>query len=196
MPLPQDKYYTTDDYFNTPSNERLELIDGQFYAMSASSRIHQKILMELSTLIHAYIKSKGGNCEVYPAPFAVQLDKDKDTIVEPDISIICDADKLTDRGCLGAPDWIIEIVSLANVKHDYITKLNLYNNAGVREYWIVDTDNNKVVVYNMTDGQFMLNAYTFQDKIDVGIYEDLCIDFSTFDLHKQLHVYQECKLLK
>lgn len=184
MPLPQQKYYTADDYFNTPENERLELIDGQFYAMSAPARIHQKILMELSTLINAYIKSKGGDCEVYPAPFAVQLEKDKDTIVEPDISVICDTDKLTERGCLGAPDWIIEIVSPSSVKHDYITKLNLYNNAAVREYWIVDTDNNKIVVYNMADGKLMLNAYTFQDKIKVGIYEDLYIDFSIFDLQK------------
>lgn len=182
MPLPQQKYYTVEDYHSTPENERIELIDGQFYAMSAPSRLHQKILMELSTLINSYIKSKSGNCEVYPAPFAVQLEKDKDTIVEPDVSIICDTDKLTERGCLGAPDWIIEIVSPSSVKHDYITKLNLYNNAGVREYWIVDTDNNKIVVYNMADGNFMINAYTFQDKIKVGIYEDLFIDFSAFDL--------------
>ena len=79
-----------------------------------------------------YIKSKGGSCRVYPAPFAVKLFEDRDTVVEPDISVICDRDKLTDKGCSGAPDWIIEIISPSNPGHDYIRKLNLYADAGAR----------------------------------------------------------------
>ncbi len=88
--------------------------------------------MELSGTIRDYIKAKGGSCHVYPAPFAVKLKEDENTIVEPDISVICDPGKLTDRGCSGAPDWIIEIISPQNPSHDYIKKLNLYENAGVR----------------------------------------------------------------
>ena len=105
-------FYTEDDYYNLPETIRAELIDGQFYYMAAPSRIHQRILSQLHLTIGQYIRAKGGNCEIYPAPFAVKLFEEKDTIVEPDISIICDNSKLTDRGCTGAPDWIIEIISL------------------------------------------------------------------------------------
>ena len=139
MALAQAKLYTEDDYYNLPENVRAELIEGNLiYNQAAPSRIHQTILMELSGTIRDYLKSKGGSCRVYPAPFAVKLRKDRKTIVEPDISVICDRNKLTDRGCTGAPDWIIEIVSPSNSSHDYILKLNLYADAGVREYWIVD----------------------------------------------------------
>ena len=97
-----------------------------------------------------YINSKGGSCKVYPAPFAVKLfEDDSKIIVEPDISVICDPNKLTDRGCTGAPDWIIEIVSPSNSSNDYIRKLNLYADAGVREYWIVDPISKKIFVYHL-----------------------------------------------
>ena len=147
MAQAQAKLYTEDDYYNLPEDVRVELIDGQFYNMSAPSRIHQTILMELSGTIREYIKSKSGSCHVYPAPFAVKLFKKQETIVEPDISIICNKDKLTDRGCTGAPYWIIEIVSPSNPGHDYIHKLNLYADAGVREYWIVDPRTERIIVY-------------------------------------------------
>lgn len=96
--------FTEEDYYKLPEDVRAELIGGQFYAMSAPSRIHQQILNYLNTEINLYIRSKGGPCRVYPAPFAVKLSEDARTVVEPDISIICDPDKLTDRGCTGAPD--------------------------------------------------------------------------------------------
>lgn len=98
--------FTEDDYYNLPGNMRAELIDGQFYNMSAPSRIHQEILSALHILIGNYIHSKNDSCKIYPAPFAVKLFDDNKTIVEPDISVICDPNKLTDRGCTGAPDWI------------------------------------------------------------------------------------------
>lgn len=171
--------YTEEDYYNTPEGVRCELINGSLvYAQAAPSRIHQEILMELAGTIREYIKAKGGTCRVYPAPFAVRLQKDQDTIVEPDISVICDPTKLTDRGCTGAPDWIIEIVSFSNAGHDYVTKLNLYRNAGVREYWIIDPGSRSVLVYRMKQEEFFVHAYTFQDRIPVGIYEDLIIGFS------------------
>ncbi|MDE7479609.1 MAG: Uma2 family endonuclease, partial [Lachnospiraceae bacterium] len=138
MALSQLKTYTEDDYYNLGEDVRAELIDGELYYMAAPSRLHQKILNYLNTEINLYIRSKGGPCEVYPAPFAVKLFKDDKNIVEPDISVICDPNKLTDKGCSGAPDWIIEIASPSNPSHDYVKKLNLYLDAGVREYWIVN----------------------------------------------------------
>lgn len=175
--------YTEDDYYNLPENVRAELIDGQIYYMSAPSRIHQEILMFLSKTIANYIDSKKGPCKVYPAPFAVKLFVDDNrTVVEPDISVICDPNKLTDRGCTGAPDWIVEIVSPSNSSHDYIRKLNLYADAGVREYWIVNPMNQSVYVYFLEDDKFITTAYTLQDKINVNIYDDLWIDFTELGL--------------
>ena len=147
--LARSDFYTEDDYYNLPENVRAELIDGQFYYMAAPSRIHQKILNTVNNTIFNYIRSKGGSCEVYPAPFAVKLFNDRKTVVEPDISVICDPNKLTDQGCAGAPDWIIEIVSPSTSSHDYVRKLNLYLDAGVKEYWIVDPHNRKVLVYHL-----------------------------------------------
>lgn len=182
MVIPQKQVYTEADYYALPEDVRAELIDGQIYYQAAPSRIHQKILSEVHTVINNYIKSKGGSCEVYPAPFAVKLREDKKTIVEPDISVICDRDKLTDKGCTGAPDWIIEIVSPGNSSHDYIVKLNLYADAGVREYWIVDPAKESVFLYYLEKERFKVETHTFQDKIKVDIYEDLFVDFAEFDL--------------
>ena len=177
MALAHKKIYTIEDYWKIPDDTRAELIDGQLYFQAAPSRIHQQILSDLFLTIGHYIKSNNGNCRIYPAPFAVQLKKEENTIVEPDISIICDPNKLTDRGCLGAPDWIIEIVSPSNSSHDYVFKLNKYLNAGVREYWIVDPAIETVYVYKFDENSTNLSHYTFMDIIPVGIYENLKIDF-------------------
>ncbi len=175
--------YTEEDYYNLPENVRAELIDGQIYYMAAPSRIHQEILMFLSKTIANYIDSKKGPCKVYPAPFAVKLFSEDDrNVVEPDISIICDPNKLTDRGCTGAPDWIVEIVSPSNSSHDYIRKLNLYADAGIREYWIVNPIKESIFVYHLEETKFEAAAYTFQDKIKVNIYDDLWIDFTGLGL--------------
>lgn len=182
MPLPQERIYTEDDYNNLPEDVRAELIDGLIYYQAAPSRIHQEILMELAGTIRDYIRSNDGPCKVYPAPFAVKLSADKNNIVEPDISVICTPDKLTDRGCTGAPDWIIEIVSPGNSSHDYIRKLSLYADTGVREYWIVNPVKKSVLVYHLEERKFEVTAYTFEDKVKVSIYTDLCIDFSTISL--------------
>lgn len=123
MPLPKEHICTSEDYWNLPEGQRAELIDGHFYDMAPPSRIHQKLIMELSATIRQYIKDNSGSCEVYPAPFAVNLYADDKTYVEPDISVICDKNKLTDRGCKGAPDFIIEIVSPGSRKMDYSTKM-------------------------------------------------------------------------
>lgn len=174
MALPQPKPYTEEDYYSLPENVRAELIDGQFYYMAAPSRMHQEILSALHAAIYNYIKSNGGSCKIYPAPFAVKLSEDKDIIVEPDISVICNPDKLTDKGCTGAPDWIIEIISPSNPGHDYVRKLNLYMNAGVREYWIVNPMKSTVNVYDF-EYEKGTDQYIFEDTIPVCIYENLNI---------------------
>lgn len=178
MAIPQKQIYTEIDYYALPEDARAELIDGQIYYQAAPSRIHQKILGKIHQKIANYIDSKAGSCEVYPAPFAVKLWEERKTIVEPDISVICDPNKLTDRGCTGAPDWIIEIISPGNSSHDYIRKLNLYADAGVREYWIVNPINSTVLVYHLEESKFEVSSYNFQDKIKVNIYDDLWIDFA------------------
>jgi len=96
--------------------------------------------------------------------------------------VICDPGKLTDRGCTGAPDWIVEVISPGNSSHDYVRKLNLYMDAGVREYWIVDPLSTKIFVYHLEETSFKADSYTFQDKIKVYIYDDLWIDFKALGL--------------
>jgi len=182
MVLPEEKKYTIEDIFNLPEGVRAELIDGQIYDMALPSRTHQKLLMKLSKTIDNYIESKNGSCEVYPAPFAVFINKDDTKYVEPDISVICDPEKLNDKGCVGAPDWIIEITSPSNSPHDYIKKLNLYADAGVREYWIVNPLSKDILVYFFEQTPFAVWKYTFQDKIKVNIYNDFTIDFDQFDI--------------
>ena len=172
--------YTIKDIYNLPDGQRAELIDGQIYYMTPPSRRHQRIILSLSRQIADYIDAKNGTCEVDIAPFAVFLNEDAKTYVEPDISVICDSDKLTDQGCKGAPDWIIEIVSPGSRKMDYFTKLFKYRTAGVREYWIVDPIKNFVIVYNFDKSDS--EQYTFADTIKAGIYDDLYIDFSTIQL--------------
>ena len=183
MSLPQKQFYTAEDYWNLPEDVRAELIDGQIYYQAAPSRVHQAVLMEFSATIRDYIRSKKGTCKVYPTPFAVNLSSDNEkTIVEPDISVICDPNKLTDNGCSGAPDWIIEIVSPGNSSHDFIYKLNLYAKSGVREYWIVDPRNHNILVYYLEQKDFGVKAYTFRDTIKVNIYDDFLIDFKDLSL--------------
>lgn len=175
MPLPQKQTYTIDYIYSLPEGQRAELIDGQIYDMAPPVRIHQKLVSVLTQSIGSYIKSKGGSCEVYPAPFAVFLNKDDKNYVEPDISVICDKDKLDDRGCNGAPDWIIEIVSPSSQRMDYGIKLFKYRTAKVREYWIVNPMTRSVTVYDFEDDE-MTQQYTFQDDIPVCIYDDLVIN--------------------
>ncbi|NBI77101.1 Uma2 family endonuclease, partial [Lachnospiraceae bacterium] len=148
MALPQPKLYTTEDIYALPEGTRAELIDGQLYYMAPPNTRHQRILSFLHLEIGNYIRANKGTCEVFPAPFAVFLFADDSKYLEPDISVICDTDKLNNHGCNGAPDWIIEIVSPSSRPMDYYTKLSLYRTAGVREYWIVDPEKNRILVYN------------------------------------------------
>lgn len=176
MSAVENVIYTIDDIYALPEGQRAELIDGVIYNMSPPSFRHQKILNYLCTEINLYIRSKEGSCEVIPAPFAVFLNANDKTYVEPDISVICDKSKLDDKGCNGAPDFIVEIVSPGSKRMDYHIKLFKYRTAGVKEYWIVDPIKNLISTYNFKNE--MTEIYTFADKVKAEIYEDLEIDFS------------------
>lgn len=178
--LAQKKLYTIDDIYALPDGERAELIDGQIYMMAPPNRKHQTIARELFSTINSYIKSQGGSCESFFAPFAVFLNKDDTNYVEPDISVICDKSKLTDKGCSGAPDWIIEIVSPGSRKMDYFTKLFKYRSSNVMEYWIVDPERNLVTVYDFQNDN--AENYTFADDIPAGIYPGFSINLSMLDI--------------
>ena len=175
--LPQENLYTIDDIYALPDGERAELIDGQIYYMAPPNTKHQRILSFLHLEIGNYIRAKKGSCEVFPAPFAVFPFADDSKYLEPDISVVCDRQKLNDNGCNGAPDWIIEIVSPGSRPMDYYTKLSLYRSAGVREYWIVDPMKQTILVYDMEHDSAPA-IYSFTDIVKASIYGDLYINFS------------------
>lgn len=175
--LTKKKFYTIDDIYTMPDGERAELIDGQIYYMAPPNRKHQRIVGEMFAVIREYINRNDSICEVNIAPFAVFLNENNTNYVEPDICVVCDQNKLTDKGCSGAPDWIIEIVSPGNRPMDYYTKLFKYRTAGVREYWIVDHERNLVIVYDFQNNS--ATNYAFSDDIPVNIYPGFYINLST-----------------
>lgn len=160
--------YTTDYIEALPEGERAELIDGRIYYMESPTRTHQQLLGYLYRKIADYIDDQKGSCEVNLAPFAVYLNNDNRTYVEPDIVVVCDREKLDDKGCHGAPDWVIEIVSPGSKDMDYLRKLIKYSDAGVREYWIVDAAKECVTVYNFENGT--KEDYAFGEEVPAGIY--------------------------
>jgi Uma2 family endonuclease len=174
MPLLKSDHNTTDYIYSLPEGQRAELIDGVVYNMAPPSTIHQRLIAQLSRFIGNYIDVLHGSCEIFPAPFAVFLQADDKTYVEPDISVICDKHKIDARGCNGAPDFIIEVVSPSSRRMDYALKHVAYSNAGVREYWIVDPEKERTTVYRYEDDVAPV-IYPFDHEIAVGIYDDLNI---------------------
>ena len=156
--LRAENYYTYEDWLALDEGTYCELIDGGIYAMATPSRRHQKVQMEISAQLHSYLRGKP--CEVYPAPFAVRLDKRRDTVFIPDISVICDPQKLTDRACEGAPDLILEILSPSTSDYDKSTKFSEYLSAGVLEYWIVDPSDKTITAHRLNDGEYVTVTYS------------------------------------
>ena len=177
---PQPESLTLEQYEALPEDLRVEVFDGVVYDMASPSQEHQTISMELSTVLNTYIRGKKGSCRVFHAPFDVKLSVQPLTIVQPDLMIVCDKDKLDGKRCNGAPDFIIEIVSPGNPADDYIRKLYYYKNAGVREYWIVDPRRKNVTI-NFFEGNTLNVQYSFDSVIKVNIYDDLYINFSDID---------------
>lgn len=182
---PHSQLITLEQYEALPEDKRVEVFDGVIYDMASPSQIHQAVSMQLSTVINNYILGKKGPCSIFNAPFDVKLSDTPLIIVQPDIMVVCDKDKLDDKRCNGAPDFIIEIVSPGNPSDDYIRKLYYYKNHGVREYWIVDPKR-KTITLNYFEGNLVNIQYPFDSVIKVNIYDDLYINFA--EISKLLNI--------
>lgn len=176
--LPKEKHlFTYADYkeWELAQGERYELIHGEAFAMSAPNERHQLILMELFSQFHVYLRGKP--CKVFPAPYDVRLfyarDESDDTVVQPDITVVCDEKKRGSEGCHGAPDLVAEILSPSNSATEMERKLRLYKQAGVREYWVVDGENNGLTVFHFGDMRF--NVYKGDDTVPVAVLPGLNI---------------------
>ena len=173
----REPFYTITDIENLPEGQRAELIAGRMYMMASPTLTHQEILLWLSAEILHHIQSNKGKCKVIPSPFGVFIKKDVHNYLEPDISVICDKNKLDQKGCHGAPDWVIEIVSPSSRLMDYQLKLSLYQEAGVREYWIVDYNTREIQVYSFRQSETPI-VYTFGNIIESETLPGLALDFS------------------
>ena len=185
MPLPAPKgRYTFADCLTWGENERIEIINGEAVMMAPPTRIHQEISGELFRQLANFLEGK--TCKVYAAPFAVRLfekdgdaPEDVDTMVEPDVSVVCDPDKLDKHGCKGAPDMVAEVLSPSTQRHDRLVKLDLYQRAGVREDWIVDPESKTVQVSILKDGCYRLaEVYTAQDVAKVNVLDGCFVELS------------------
>jgi len=183
--LDLNKIYSYADYLSWQLEERLELIEGKIFAMSPSpSRRHQEVSWQLSRVIANYFHKKP--CKAFAAPFDVRLiDNDKSarnhqeihTVVQPDICVICDLNKLDEQGCLGAPDWIIEILSKGNSKKEMKLKYTLYETAGVKEYWVVYPFESAILqfVLNTNNKYELTNTFTEDEIASSYLFPDLRI---------------------
>jgi len=180
MQLRQEReYYTYADYCEWNDGNRWELIDGEAYLMAAPGVNHQRLLGRIFRKFADYLDDK--ECEVFIAPFDIRLNPDKadDTVVQPDLVVICDPEKLIDgKACKGSPDLVIEILSPSTSKHDLTVKFNKYRQAGVKELWYVypSPDIQITKVYKWSNGEYLAYAYSSEDEITVGILPELTID--------------------
>ncbi len=169
--------YTVEDYFRIPDGVRAELIDGVLYDMDSPTMYHQIIAGEIFAIIRNYIKDNKGTCIPFIAPAGVQLDMDDKTMVEPDVFVVCNRDMIRERNMVGAPDFIVEVLSPSTRSKDMKLKLSKYMNAGVREYWMVDPKKKKVIVHDFANEDTAI--YSFEDRIPIAIYDGKCVvDFA------------------
>ena len=173
-----NRLYTYSDYLQWDDDKRHELIDGVPYLMSAPSRRHQKLLGKLFIQFDTLLKGK--TCEVYFAPFDVRLNADTldNTVVQPDLLIVCDKAKLDDAGCKGAPDMVVEILSPSTSRHDRILKFKTYLKSGIGEYWIIDPETSTLAVHILKDGDYIIHPYAAEDTVPVHILEGCTINLS------------------
>ena len=158
--------YTLEDYLAIPDERRVELIDGVIYDMSSPLGHHQIIAGQIYFHLVSYISGKGGPCIPFIAPIDVQLDCDDKTIVQPDVLILCDRSKYTPQRIVGAPDFVVEVLSKSTREKDMFLKLNKYRSAGVREYWMVDPDKKTVIAYHFENDDD-LSVYTFRVRLHI-----------------------------
>ena len=161
----QKEKYCYADYLEWGEDVRAEIITGAAYMMAPPLTIHQRISMKLSQRIAQFLEGK--TCEVFAAPFGVRLfpkeDNTDTTVVEPDLVVICDPDKIDERGCNGVPDLIIEILSPSNYRKERLIKFDLYLNAKVKEYWIVSPENKEITVHILENDRYFTRAYGIND---------------------------------
>lgn len=170
--------YTVEDYRELPEEQRVELIDGYFYDMASPTLLHQRIGGEVHRQIANFILDRGGSCLPLIAPVDIQLDCDNKTMVQPDVAILCDDDKVKKWGVYGAPDFVLEVVSPSTRRKDCTKKLVKYMNAGVKEYWILDPYQQKLIVY-FFHSEVCPVIYGLDQPVPIGIYGgELEIDFS------------------
>ena len=171
---------TLKEYEQLPADRRVEVIDGVVYDMAGATIRHQEIAGELFFKIKQYLNGKKGPCRVFFAPTDVKIRERPLTIVQPDVFVVCDPKKINDKRINGVPDWIIEIASPGNTARDYLTKLNLYRDYRVREYWVMNPMKEEVTVYRLNGPKkdFDFQTYRFTEKVPAGIYEDFSIDLS------------------
>ena len=176
----EDEYYTYADFLEWDEDFRAELLDGEIVMMAPPTTKHQIISGELFFKIRSYLEGK--SCKVFAAPFGVRLfpkkDKSDDTVFQPDIVVLCDPEKIDEHGCNGAPDLVIEIISPSTAKYDRIYKLRKYQEAGVREYWILDPETESLQVYILENGRYMASAYDETEKVPIAVLKDCEIDLS------------------
>ncbi len=163
--------FTLEDYYALPDERRAELLDGVLYDMAAPSTIHQFVIIRLALAFESYISDKKGKCIVLPSPVDVQIDCDDRTMLQPDLLILCDRSKLIRRCIMGAPDLVVEIMSPSSRQMDGKRKMAKYATTGVREYWLIDPDSGKTVVY-WTDQTAVPAIYGPDDEVPVGIFGD------------------------
>lgn len=178
MELANKRKHTVQEIYDLPEDVRMELIDGILYDMAAPSSRHQRIVFQLGRKLADFLDARKGGCEVFVAPFAVFVNDDEYTYVEPDIVVVCDRDKVEDDGCHGAPDLVVEVVSESSRTRDYLTKLRIYDRAGVREYWIVEPDSGRVITYLFSEDEDKQKVAEFSadDTLTSWLYPDLRID--------------------
>ena len=177
-PVKKQGEYTVADYMNYPEDKRIELIDGVIYDMAAATSTHQAIAGEIFHQVMSFIFSRKGSCFPLMSPVDVQLDCDDTTMVQPDVLVLCDRSKLKHGRVFGAPDFIVEVLSPATRRKDMTLKLSKYANAGVREYWMVDSQKKSIIVYRFVPEDLIVEIHGFAERVPVGIYNNECvIDF-------------------